>query len=299
MEALQRIGTSNAKVRVTWSVKRWSPVGRARALDPDARGDGKSIASAAGRGSNLEFHQGIWMTRIVTMMTRTVLMVTALAFFVPALCSGQDPLAPTRLEVDRAALTRLLDQYDAIVQSTAYSDVLRDEGRAQADIIRDRLRIGDFRPGDQIALFIGGGSAVQWDTLIVEAGPLIDVPALGPILLHGVLRSELETHLATEIGRFIQLPKVQAHALIRVSVVGGGRSGFYVMPANLLLSEAVMMAGGPGRRGSESDPDRTGTGRDLVGRRPPDSVGRRPHAGRPGATGWGQNLPTTCDRVCC
>lgn len=97
-------------------------------------------------------------------MTRIVTMITAIAFAVPALCSGQDLLGSTRLEIDRVELTRLLAQYDAVAQSTAYSDVLRDEGRARADIIRDRLRIGDFRPGDQIALFIGGGSAVQWDT---------------------------------------------------------------------------------------------------------------------------------------
>ena len=215
----------------------------------------RSIFLRVGMARVLQVRQGeaqilssirIWMTRIVTMMTRIVSMVTALAVSVPVLCSGQDSLAPTRLEVNRAELTRLLDQYDAIVQSTAYSDVLRDEGRARADIIRNRLSIGDFRRGDQIALFIGEGSAVQWDTLIVEAGPLIDVPTVGPILLHGVLRSELETHLGKELGRFFQLPRVQAHALIRVSVVGLGQPGFYVMPADLLLSEAVMLAGGPG-----------------------------------------------------
>ena len=179
-------------------------------------------------------------------MVKFVTLGAALVLAVPALCRGQAPIAPTRLEVDRAELTRLLDQYDAVAQSPAYSESLRDEGRAQADIIRERLRIGDFRAGDQIALFIEGAEAAQWDTLIVEAGPLIDVPTVGPILLQGVLRSELETHLGTELGRFFQLPGVQAHALIRVAMVGVGQPGFYVMPADLLLSEAVMAAGGPG-----------------------------------------------------
>ena len=68
---------------------------------------------------------------------------------------------------------------------------------------------------------------------------------LGPILLHGVLRSELETHLATEIGRFIQTPRIQARALIRVSVAGAvGRPGFYALPTNLRLSDVVTVAGG-------------------------------------------------------
>ena len=156
------------------------------------------------------------------------------------------PLGPTRLEIDRAELTRVLAQYDAVATSTAYSDVLRNEGGALAGIIRERLSAGDFRTGDEIALFIEGGEAAQWDTLMVEAGPLVDVPTLGPILLHGVLRSELETHLTTELGRFIQTPRIQARALIRVSVAGAvGRPGFYALPTDLRLSDVVTLAGGP------------------------------------------------------
>ncbi len=179
-------------------------------------------------------------------MTRIVTMITALALAVPALCSGQDLLGSTRLEIDRVELTRLLAQYDAVAQSTAYSDVLRDEGRARAGVVRERLRTGDFRIGDQIALFIEGGVAVQWDTLTVAAGPLIDVPTLGPILLEGVLRSELETHLGTELGRFIRSPRIRARALIRVSILGVAEPGFRMMPTDVPLSEAVMLAGGPG-----------------------------------------------------
>ena len=185
------------------------------------------------------------MTRIVTMMTRIVTIVTALAFLVPALCSAQGPLGPTRLGIDRAELTRLLAQYDAVARSTAYSEVLRDQGRAHAGTIRQRLSIGDFRVGDQIELFIEGAGAVQWDTLIVQAGPRIEVPTVGPILLDRVLRSELETHLGVELGRFIESPRVQARALIRVAVMGVGLPGFHMMPTELPLSEVVMVAGGP------------------------------------------------------
>ena len=200
------------------------------------------VAAAFKERASLE---GIRMTRN-TMVTRTLTMMTALAFAVPALCSGQDPLGPTRLDIDRVELTRLLAEYDAVATSTGYSDVLRDEGGAFAGIIRERLSAGDFRIGDEIALLVEGADAPQWDTLIVEAGPLIDVPTLGPILLHGVLRSELETHLTTELGRFIQLPRVQARALIRVSVAGAvGRPGFYAIPTNLRLSDVVTLAGGP------------------------------------------------------
>ena len=178
-------------------------------------------------------------------MIRFVILVGGLALAVPALCVGQNALTPRHLEIDRAELTRLLDQYDTLSRSTAYSEALREEVRVQADIIRERLRTGDFRAGDRIALFIEGDQVVQWDTLTIEAGPHIDVPTLGPITLQGVLRSELESHLSTEIGRFIQTPRVQARALIRLSVMGVGRPGFYTIPADVPLSDVVMLTGGP------------------------------------------------------
>ena len=86
-------------------------------------------------------------------MTKLVTMVAALTVAVPALCSGQDPLGPTRLEIDRAGLTRLLAQYDAVARSTAYSDVLRQEGRRQAVGVRERLRTGDSRCGITTSVF--------------------------------------------------------------------------------------------------------------------------------------------------
>ena len=134
---------------------------------------------------------------------------------------------------------------------------------ARADFIQERLRTGDFRAGDQIALFIEGVEDVEWDTLTVEAGPLIDVPTLSPILLHGVLRSELEAHLGKELGRFIQTPRVRARALIRVSVMGVGQPGFYMMPADLPLSEAVMLTGGPGP-GADPGQIRVERGQDVL-----------------------------------
>ena len=179
------------------------------------------------------------------MTTRIVTTVAALAFLVPALCSGQDAPGAPRLESERDELIRLLAQYDATALSTAYSDELRSEGRARAALIQERIEAGDFQAGDQIALLLEGAGAVPWDTLTVEAGPLINLPTLGPIYLQGVLRSELEAHLERELSVFIQTPRVQAHALIRLAFMGVGRPGFYMMPAELPLSEAVMLAGGP------------------------------------------------------
>lgn len=189
-------------------------------------------------------------------MTKLVLIAAALTLAIPVACSAQGMLGPASLGVNRAELTSLLAEYDAVAQSSAYSDVLREEVRGRADSIRTRLSSGDFRAGDRIALFIdqavAGAPSVQWDTLVVETGRTIEVSTLGLISLQGVLRSELDTHLMAEVGRFIQNPRVRARALIRVSMIGVGQPGFHTLPVDLPLSDAVMLAGGP----SGSDPGR-------------------------------------------
>ena len=67
----------------------------------------------------------------------------------------------------------------------------------------------------------------------------------GEISLAGVRRTDLEAHLTRELGRYIKDPVVQARALIRVSVVGEvTRPGYYAVPSDLVLADALMVAGG-------------------------------------------------------
>ncbi len=48
-----------------------------------------------------------------------------------------------------------------------------------------------------------------------------------------------------ELGQYIKNPVVQARALIRVSVLGEvTRPGFYAVPIDLVLPDALMLAGG-------------------------------------------------------
>src|SRR5438093_9895859 len=87
-----------------------------------------------------------------------------------------------------------------------------------------------FQPGDRILLRVEGDSALS-DTFTVVAGPALRLPDVGEICLAGVRRTDLEAHLTRELGRYIKEPVVQAHALIRVSVVGEvTRPGFYAVP---------------------------------------------------------------------
>ncbi len=146
----------------------------------------------------------------------------------------------------RAELQQLLTYYDEVGASPAYSERVKEAARASADRVRARLAEGDFKVGDRIVLSVEGEPDLP-DTVTVESGPRIVLPLFGEIALHGVLRSEIQEHLTRELGRVIRNPVVRARGLMRLSVQGQvGAPGFYVVPAESLVSDALMVAGGPG-----------------------------------------------------
>src|SRR2546425_4676933 len=107
-----------------------------------------------------------------------------------------------------------------------------------------QTRATAFQVGDRILLHVEGDSALS-DTFTVVAGPALRLPAIGEISLAGVRRTDLEAHLTRELGRYIKDPVVQARALIRISVVGEvTRPGYYAVPSDLVLADALMVAGG-------------------------------------------------------
>ena len=84
------------------------------------------------------------------------------------------------------------------------------------------------------------------DTFTVVAGPAIELPVIGAVSLKGVPRKGLEAHLRQTLGRYLKDPVVHAHALIRLSIQGAiTRPGFYAVPTDLVLADALMVAGGP------------------------------------------------------
>jgi polysaccharide export outer membrane protein len=104
---------------------------------------------------------------------------------------------------------------------------------------------GAFRPGDRIVLTVSDEEALS-DTFTVAAGPAVHLPLVGVVSLAGVTRDGLESHLTTAIGRVIRNPIVSAHTLVRLAVLGEvARPGFFALPADALLSDAITMAGGP------------------------------------------------------
>jgi protein involved in polysaccharide export with SLBB domain len=152
---------------------------------------------------------------------------------------------PSRVYLTRGELDSLRARYGLWAESPAYSPVLRAEAQDEADRIGQRLEDGDFQVGDRVWLSVEGEDALI-DTFTVTNERDIVLPELGRVSLAGVLRAELADRLREYVGRFVREPRVQARSLIRVAIEGAvPRPGFYTVPSEALISDALMLAGGP------------------------------------------------------
>jgi protein involved in polysaccharide export with SLBB domain len=66
--------------------------------------------------------------------------------------------------------------------------------------------------------------------------------------LAGIGRADVELYLRQQLAKYLKHPEVQARVLIRLSILGEvEHPGFYAVPADLVLADAMMRAGGPTR----------------------------------------------------
>lgn len=150
-----------------------------------------------------------------------------------------------RLQLTRTELTSLLEKFEQAGRSASYSSEFKLRANEEANLVRDRLENGDFQVGDQIALNVEGEQGMPL-ALVVGPGRTLTIANFGQLSLVGVLRSELQEKVQAHIAKFVHNPVVQTRSLIRLAVVGQvARPGFYVLPAEALISEAIMAAGGP------------------------------------------------------
>jgi protein involved in polysaccharide export with SLBB domain len=178
------------------------------------------------------------------MRSRAILPIAVFLLFsaVPAVVDGQEGWQRASAQVTRAELEELLARYEA---AAATGGSGRDQARLEATLIRQRLAEGDLRVGDRVMLVVEGHPQLT-ETFTVVAGRKLELPEIGDVPLEGVLRSELEQHLTTQIGRYIRSPTVRARALVRLEILGAiGSPGFYTVPSDVLVSDALMLAGGP------------------------------------------------------
>jgi polysaccharide export outer membrane protein len=172
-------------------------------------------------------------------------LVALLAAGAPVALTGQDVWDPGRIQMTRTDLGQLLVRLEQAANSSTYTQPVRDRARAEAGAIRTRLAEGDFQVGDRITLLVEGEPTLT-DTFTVRDGRRLRLPVIGDISLAGVLRAELEAHLQTALAKFVRDPVVRARSLIRLSFLGDvAKPGFYVVPTDMVLSDALMLAGGP------------------------------------------------------
>jgi len=125
-------------------------------------------------------------------------------------------------------------------------------GPLAAQIARATPATG-FQVGDQISLQVDGDTLFT-KTLTVGPGPALTLPVIGVIPLAGVQRVDVETYLTQQLGRYMKSPVVHAKALVRLSILGEvEHPGFYAVAADVVIGDALMVAGGPTRDAKVGD----------------------------------------------
>jgi len=115
----------------------------------------------------------------------------------------------------------------------------------EAATVRERLRVGDFYPGEKIVIDLFGGEEPFRDTVSVRAGQEVVIQAFPAFSLKGVLRSEADSALVAQARRYIQTPVVRTQPLVRLFVTGAvGRPSFVTVRGDAAVSDILSAAGG-------------------------------------------------------
>jgi hypothetical protein len=180
-------------------------------------------------------------SRLATRLT-TGLAVLGLALAAASPLAAQDV---RRAEATRAELEASLAEMEQYIASSGYSGRLRDEKRREAQLIRARLEEGDLQVGDSVDITVVGETTLS-GTFSIMTGRVLSLPGLPDIPVRGVLRSEARDYFTAQVAKYIRDPQLQVRTKIRLGVSGSvGRPGWYHMPADMLATDAFMMAGGP------------------------------------------------------
>jgi hypothetical protein len=154
-------------------------------------------------------------------------------------CVGAVAQAQTRVTQQ----TKDLETRSALEQELKAAE--QNNRTGEAFLLRNRLEHGDFQDGDRIIVQLLGSVPMN-DTITVRAGKMLPLPRMDDLPLEGVLRSELNDKLSHHLARYLRDSTARATPMLRVAVLGQvGRPGYYYTPADVLLSDVLMQAGGP------------------------------------------------------
>jgi len=149
-----------------------------------------------------------------------------------------------RAKVTREELQNTLSSIEAQLGSGGYSAALRSGKQAEAERIRERLRDGDLRVGDIVALSVVGNEELS-KVYTVTSDRSIMLPAGIEISVKGVLRSEMQDYMTKQLAQYLRSPVVRVETGIRLQLNGAvGKNGFFSAPAGQLLSDFLMVSGG-------------------------------------------------------
>jgi hypothetical protein len=175
------------------------------------------------------------------------------ALLLTALCTTGTPLAAQndigwegiQFEVSRERLVEVQQELTSRLSFGDLTNRLATEVRFRLDVVEDRLLNGDFREGDRVVLNVRGEAELT-DTFTVISGPMVRLPGIGDVDLRGVLASEVQPRMLEAISAQLRNPSVTARAMLQLAVSGAvGAPGFYLVTADALVSDVIMMAGGP------------------------------------------------------
>lgn len=165
--------------------------------------------------------------------------VSMLVASVATASAQEGPRTDTReeLETRRDSLANVLVRLN---DEERTSDVER-----RIATIEQRLRLGDFRPGDMVSLEVRGREEYTGN-FPVQPDQSLELPGLDPVPLGGVLYSEAADVIRGALATVLRNPVVELTFQMRLAVTGQvGNPGFYDVPGTLLLSDVLELAEGP------------------------------------------------------
>ena len=179
----------------------------------------------------------------MTTFIRSIIAVVVLSMFAAGAAAAQSTLGELRRQSTRAELE---EQAKAAEEAAAAArdQNIRAKLLADANIRRQRLKNGDFAPGDRIMLQVYDDSVLT-DTFTVRVDRMLRLPNIPDIPLQGVLDSELEPYLTKALSVYLKEVRLTATVLVNLGVLGAvGHSGFLTVPADQALTDVLTTAGG-------------------------------------------------------
>ncbi len=196
--------------------------------------------------------------RFIKSISKAAALTIAVAV-IATIAAAQASLGEGRRQATRAELEQAAKATEQAA-TVAPDDKTRDKLLADATALQQRLRNGDFLPGDRIYIVVLGDSSLT-DTFTVRGDRRLQLPNIPDVTLSGVLDSELNSFLTKELSRYLKNPTVTATGMVRLTLTGGiARNGFLTFPVDQAITDVLMSAGGlgPGSKLDEAEVKRAG-----------------------------------------